>query len=195
MRYEDRKVLTTEEEERFLSTFTEANHYTRYRTPHRDYVLCRLLLATGLRVGEAVALRWEHVNLALGRLLVREGDGALERTLWFDEGMADLLAGWREREDVEVGPEELVFTTRGANPLGRRQLWKMIRRRGEKAGLTGEDSVSPSVLRDTFAVDRLEKWDNNVDLVQKALGHADRSLTVRMYVGMTREPESQKAHV
>lgn len=194
MRYEQRKVLTAEEEKRFLSTFTDGNHYTRYRSPHRDYVLCRLLLATGLRVGEAVALRWTHVDLERGQLVVCEGNGALERTLGFDKEIVDLLAGWREREDVGDRSDELVFTTKSGNPLGRRQVWRMTRRRGRKAGLTGDDSVSPSVLRDTFAVVLLELTEN-VDLVQQALGHADRSQTVRMYLGMTRNPDRSGAHV
>jgi integrase len=42
----------------------------------------RLMLKAGLRASEATALRPEHIDLMSGKLTVREGKGAKDRTLW-----------------------------------------------------------------------------------------------------------------
>ena len=45
----------------------------------------RLMLKAGLRASEATALRPEHIDLMSGKLTVREGKGAKDRTLWVRE--------------------------------------------------------------------------------------------------------------
>ena len=72
-------VLTEEEQARLLNQFNK-----RYVTSHRKKVMFQLMLNTGLRVSEAVSLQWENVNLTSGKLMVREGKGAKDRTLWVD---------------------------------------------------------------------------------------------------------------
>jgi len=49
------------------------------------------MLDTGLRSSEAVNLKWEHVNLMSGKLMVKEGKGAKDRNLWLDADNIDLL--------------------------------------------------------------------------------------------------------
>lgn len=69
----------------------------RYFGPHRDYLYMRLLLKAGLRASEAVALRPEHIDLMSGRLVVREGKGARDRTLWIGEKVLGELQEWIDR--------------------------------------------------------------------------------------------------
>ncbi len=57
-----RTVWTPAQVERFLAATTEHPHHPLYT----------LLLSTGLRIGEALALRWAHVDLAQGMLLVTD---------------------------------------------------------------------------------------------------------------------------
>ena len=78
-------VLTEEEQQKLLDQFN-----TRYVTSERNKVMFQLMLNTGLRVSEATSLRWEDVNLTSGKLMVREGKGAKDRTLWVDEGQLDV---------------------------------------------------------------------------------------------------------
>ena len=73
-------VLTEEEQEDLLDQFNE-----RYVTSQRNRVMFRLMLNTGLRVSAIVSLRWEDV-------MVREGKGAKDRSLWVDEGQLGELA-------------------------------------------------------------------------------------------------------
>ena len=70
------RILTEEETEALL-----AQPNQRYFGPHRDYLFMRLMLKAGLRASEATALRPEHIDLMSGKLTVREGKGAKDRTL------------------------------------------------------------------------------------------------------------------
>ena len=157
------KVLTQEEVERFLATFN-----TRYPTPHRDLCLCRLMLEVGLRCGEAVAVRPEHLSLQTCRLDVRDGKGGKDRTLWVTDDLRDLIAQWGGRR-----PESpWLFPTSNGTQVGTRQVRAMVKRRAKKAGIQEVERVSPHVLRHTFGTN-LYKETKDIRLVQKALGHSD----------------------
>ena len=86
------KVLGEEEQARFLECFN-----TRYMIPHRNLCLVRLMLEAGLRVGEAVALKPEHLDMRTCKLMVREGKGAKDRVLWIGDDLRDLVGTWLER--------------------------------------------------------------------------------------------------
>ena len=70
------KVLSGAETACVLSQFN-----IRYRTPHRNLCLVRVVLEAGLRVGEVVALKPEHLDMTTCKLVVREGKGAKDRVL------------------------------------------------------------------------------------------------------------------
>ena len=95
------RVLTEEETDRLL-----AQPNQRYFGPHRDYLFMRLMLKAGLRASEATALRPEHIDLMSGKLSVREGKGAKDRTLWVGEEMLEELREWTGRRSEEVGNGE-----------------------------------------------------------------------------------------
>jgi len=168
-------VLTESEQEKLLDQFNE-----RYVTSFRNKVMFQLMLNTGLRVSEAVSLRWEDVNLTSGKVMVREGKGAKDRSLWVDEGQLDELGKWKERQVEKVGelPKWVFSTLRKGNAgekLTIQQVWKTLKTYAEKAGV--EKDISPHTLRHTFATD-LYRETGKIRLVQKALGHADLSTTM-----------------
>lgn len=161
------KVLPPKEQAALLDQLNP-----RYQSPHRNLVLLRLMLDTGLRAGEVVALRPEHVDLETGRLVVREGKGAKDRTLWFSDEIGEQLEEWMERR-----PESnYLFPTRDGNQLSTRYLRKMVKRLAREADVDEADRVSPHTLRHTFATD-LYRDTKDLRLVQKALGHSDISTT------------------
>lgn len=162
------KTLSAEEQEALLVQFN-----TRYYSPHRNLVIVRLMLDTGLRAGEVVALGPEHVDLETGRLVVREGKGAKDRTLWFSDEVGGLLEEWLERRP----DSPYLFPTQEGNQLSTRYLRKAVKRAAEKAEIPEVERVSPHTLRHTFATD-LYRETSNIRLVQKALGHADLSTTM-----------------
>ena len=168
-------VLTEEEQEDLLDQFNE-----RYVTSQRNKVMFGLMLNTGLRVSEATSLRWEDVNLTSGKLMVREGKGAKDRSLWVDEGQLGELGEWKERQVEKVGElPKWVFSTLREGNVGEKltiqQVWKTLKTYAEKAGV--EKDISPHTLRHTFATD-LYRETGKIRLVQKTLGHADLSTTM-----------------
>jgi len=166
------KILTEEETDRLLS---EPNQ--RYFGPHRDYLYMRLMLKAGLRASEATALRPEHLGLMSGKLSVREGKGAKDRTLWIGEEVLGELQEWTERRGDEVENPEFLLPTRKGTEVATSHLRRSVKRYARKADIEEVDRVSPHTLRHTFAT-RLYRETSNIRMVQKALGHSDLSTTM-----------------
>lgn len=165
------EVLTQDEQQDLIDQFNP-----RYPTSHRNKMLIQLMLGTGLRLAEACALRWKHINLTSGKLMVREGKGAKDRTLWLGEDRLEQLRKWKERQVkwLDETPEH-VFTTRNGDSLSHRYVQKMVDNYSEKAEI--DKNVHPHTLRHTFATD-LYRETGKIRLVQKALGHSDLSTTM-----------------
>jgi len=164
------EVLTETEQEALL-----AQPNPRYLTGHRNRMLLRLMLDTGLRLSEAINLRWRDIDLNSGKVMVRQGKGAKDRTLWTGEENLSALVAWRERQLAECsGAPENVFTTKAGGPLSPRYVQRMVKRYAAKAGI--EKDVHPHTLRHSFATD-LYRETTNLRLTQKALGHASVATT------------------
>jgi len=165
------EILTQEEQADLINQFND-----RYPTSHRNKVLIELMLDTGLRLAEATSLRWKDVNLTSGKLMVRQGKGAKDRTLWIGENRLEALRDWKERQVEWLGERaDYVFTTRKGGQLSHRYVQKMVKDYSEKAGI--EKNVHPHTLRHSFATD-LYRETGKIRLVQKALGHSDLSTTM-----------------
>jgi site-specific recombinase XerD len=166
------KILTEEETDRLLS---EPNQ--RYFGPHRDYLYMRLMLKAGLRASETTALQKEHVDLMSGKLSVRAGKGAKDRTLWVGEEVLGELQGWMDRQEEEAEATDYLLPTRKGTEVATSHLRRSVKRYARKASVEEVDRVSPHTLRHTFAT-RLYRETSNIRMVQKALGHSDLSTTM-----------------
>jgi integrase/recombinase XerD len=152
----------------------------RYYGPHRDYLYMRLMLKAGLRASEATALQKEHIDLMSGKLSVREGKGAKDRTLWVGEEVLGDLQEWTDRRSEEVEeaePPGYLLPTRKGTEVATSHLRRSVKRYARKAEIEEVDRVSPHTLRHTFAT-RLYRETSNIRMVQKALGHSDLSTTM-----------------
>lgn len=148
----------------------------RYPTGERNHLIMRLMLNAGFRLSEATNLKWVHIDLMSGKVMVREGKGAKDRTLWLSEKDIMYLKKWKERQIEVTGKNpEYVFTTLKGEQLDNRYVRDMVYRYTEKAGI--KKNVSPHTLRHTFATDLYKESKHNIRLVQKALGHSDLSTT------------------
>jgi integrase/recombinase XerD len=163
-------VLTEDEQEQLLE---QAN--PRYPTGERNQTLLRLMLNTGLRLAEVTALKWRDIDLTTGKLMVRQGKGAKDRTLWVAEADIDRLRSWRERQATACDTCEHAFTTLKGKALGHRYVQRMVKRYAAKAGIA--KNISPHTLRHSFATD-LYRETSKIRLVQKVLGHSDLSTTM-----------------
>lgn len=175
------KVLSADEQRAFLAKFDR-----RYPSALRNLVAVRLMLECGLRCGEVVAVRPEHVDLNTCRLLVREGKGGKDRVVWFSDDLRDLIVRWLERQRAS----EWLLCTRHHTQVNTRYLRELVKRKATAAGLSEADRVTPHTLRHTFATDLLRET-KNIRLTQKALGHA--SLATTMIYTHVADEELEKA--
>jgi len=141
MRRKIPEVLTATEQDAIV-----AQPNPRHLTGHRNRVMLRLMLDTGLRLSEVIHLQWKDIDLNSGKVMVRQGKGAKDRTLWTGEANLEALVEWQDK----AGSPQNVFTTKdGGKPDPRYQ--RMVKRYAVKAGI--EKDISPHTLRHTFATD------------------------------------------
>jgi integrase/recombinase XerD len=148
----------------------------------RDRALLELSYATGARVSEMVGLSIGDIDF--DECLVRVfGKGSKERIVPFGRAAAAALDDWfgpsgRVRmvppKWKRRGDAEAIFLNQRGGRLSRQGAWLVIKKYGERAGIT--DHLSPHVLRHSCATHLL---DHGADLriVQEMLGHASISTT------------------
>ena len=169
----------------------------------------RALLATltfaGLRIGEALALRWRDVDLARGTIIVRAAKtDAGVRTVNILPVLRDELAAYSAR--AKGDPDALVFGTRTGkrqNPsnVSKRMLTKAVDRANETLAKTDTElmpRLTPHSLRRTFA-SLLYALGETPPYVMAQMGHTSPNLALAIYARqMNRrdgEPERLKALV
>lgn len=157
----------------------------------RDRALLELLYATGARVAEVVGLSIGDVDFDQ-RMVRLYGKGSKERLVPFGRSAASALdewfapsaraalvpVQWKRRGDAEA-----VFLNQRGGRLSRQGVWLVIKKYGQRAGITAE--LSPHVLRHSCATHLL---DHGADLrvVQEMLGHASIS-TTQVYTRVSQE--------
>ena len=145
----------------------------------RDAALLLLLLATGLRRSEAVALDVADYAPATGALKVREGKGRKDRMVYVEApAAAAALADWQVVRGTTAGPL-FVRAARGGHLTTKRmtdQAVALILER--RAGQAGVAAFSPHDLRRTCITWLLEAGAD-LATVQRIAGHADPATTAR----------------
>jgi len=167
-----RRALDSDELERFLSA-----------CPEDWRLFFRLLAMSGIRIGEAIELRWSDVDLGAKRLRVRrrfyQGTVAPPKS---ENGQRDVplstdvaQALWRLQGD----PGELIFTSLRGCRVDRDWLWKnVLKPTAKKAGVpwAGFHTFRHTCASILFASGK------NPKQVQMWLGHSDPGFTLRTYV-------------
>jgi len=165
------EVLSPEEVDRLLAAVNPVDPRGL-----RDRAMLEVLYATGVRVGELVALKVPDVDLTVG-CLRSFGKGSKERVVPLGQvardAVSEYLVGARKILLKNKAVDEL-FVTRRAAGMTRQGFWKILKAYVLKAGL--KKNVSPHTLRHAFATHLLE---HGADLraVQEMLGHSDISTT------------------
>jgi len=171
------------------------NLVTALNHPARSVTL--LLVLTGLRVGELLALRWGSVDLNARMLRVCETvyDGHFDqpktkrsaRTIPIGTETAEIFAAIRP---AVVDARALVFATREGLPLER---WNLLRKHlkpaAKKLGLSG---VTWHLLRHSHAT-MLDSVGTPIGTMQSLLGHSTAEITREIYLHAI--PEEQRRAV
>lgn len=164
--------------------------------PTRMFSPVFLALATGLRRGELLALRWSDIDLDGASLTVRQSLETTKAGLRFkepktkrgrrtialssavvEELRSHKAAQARERLQIGLGRADLVFTKIDGDPINPDGLSKEFTAAARRAGL---DGVTLHVLRHTHASDML-RANVHPKIVSERLGHASVAITLDVY--------------
>lgn len=188
-----------------------AQSQQRYKNGKRIYPLgsmVPLIINTGLRMGELLALRWEsdidfgnrtltvHNNIAYvkdrdadaktkHKLIEQDSvktEAGQDRSIPLNQEAYDALLDIRQ----VTGENEYVMTTKNGTIVSPRNVDRIFRRICTAAGLPEEKVYGLHALRHTFATLLLL---NGVDIktVSELLGHSDVSITYNTYIHVIKE--------
>lgn len=140
----------------------------------RDLALMELIYSAGLRLGEAMALDLE--DLDLGQRTVRvTGKGSRERIVPLGRPARDALTRWLAAAATVRAPgESAVFLSRRGRRLSARSAQARMAAWARRHGLGIR--LHPHLLRHAFASHLLES-SGDLRAVQELLGHASLSTT------------------
>src|SRR5215213_2120038 len=171
-----------------LDAAGELDHEDTQGLPVRRPFLAVLAWA-GVRVGEAVELRWRAVDLANGTLRIeRSKTEAGERIIDIQPELLSELKAWRATTPFD-GPNDRVLPTRNGTPQNRhnvrqRFVLRAAARANERRSKVGlpllPDGLSPHALRRSFASWLLAEGED-VPYVQAQMGHEDPAMTLGAY--------------
>ena len=171
--------------------------------PLRWRVFVALLIETGIRRGECCALRWENIDLkentiqicgslsytAQSGVFLDTPKNAKVRTVYITDSMSALLKRFK-REQKILSP--WVFcnekTGKVMNPQTPTRHLKEIAQR------YGFEHFHPHKLRHTFASIAITNGADVVS-VSEILGHADTSITLRIYSHATEESRKRASAI
>lgn len=179
------RALSRTEEAEWLAILDASSYAVRRDLPD----LTRFLLGTGCRIGEALALHWDDIDVAAGTLVVRRtvfrvsGKGLVikgaktatgTRTLHLPTWLADLLRARQENADSHV-----VFPDDRGGYRDRNNVEREYRR---VRASTAFEWVVPHTYRKTVAT-RLDAAGLSARVIADQLGHSRISMTQDVYLG------------
>lgn len=151
--------------------------YPRMRLMYvRDAAIVKLILYTGLRVGEIIQLRISDLSLdeRKGIVIVREGKGTKRREVPLNtKARKSLLDYLQSRPTID---NDFLFLGQRNEGIRSRTVQRAVQRFSGRADLT---NVTPHVLRHTFAKSLIDKGVS-MDKVAFILGHSNIN-TTRIY--------------
>jgi integrase/recombinase XerD len=157
--------------------------------PWTYHTLLGLLSVTGMRVGEALRLRLDDVDLDAGVLTVRGTKFGKSRLVPIHASTREVLADYRTRRVRHLCGRDAVsfFITRTGNPLDGADVRRTFYALSRQVGLRGhEDSHGPRLhdFRHRFAVETLMGWyrsgedaERRLPVLSTYLGHVHVSDT------------------
>lgn len=145
--------------------FEQMEHVFAALTPENRLV-CRVCVATGLRVGDVVALRTDQLA---SQFWITEQKTGKRRRVNLTAALLEELRGQAGTVWVFPGRDPAKHRTRQA-------VWRDVKRAARAFRLP--QNVSVHSLRKVWAVDKLTKARGNLAMVQRGLNHSDQATTM-----------------
>ena len=174
--------LAKEEINQLLNSINTDSHYGL-----RMRALMELLIASGMRISEALSLNRDSISWETNEAMII-GKGNKQRDIFITERAAEWLKKYLAGR-TDSNPA--LFVTFGTvERLNRHDLGKEFRRYAVKAGL--KKKVTPHILRHSMATLMLH---NGVDItyIKDLLGHSSIETTAQYYLG-TDKKALKEAH-
>ena len=171
----------------------DVRHFLASVEGDRLEALYRLAIATGLRQGELLALRWRDVDLEAEVLEVRHTldrrthelaepkTANARRSVAIDEGTVALLRAHKASQRLVRLGDDYCFTTATGRPLDPRNVLRSFHAALTAASLPRQPFHH---LRHAFATLMIEEGVE-LAVISKVLGHADLGTTANLYGHLT----------
>ena len=164
------RAIGSDDLEKFLSSISDA----------RDRALIMLLLRTGMRIGELLALQATDINLQEQKICIYIGEkNGQGRVVYFCDDAKQALMAWLRTRDPD---QKYLFYGHRGQPLSYAGARKPFRKYLEKSGLAAK-GYTLHQLRHTFATELLNVG-MRLEVLQHLLGHSTIEMT-RHYARLT----------
>lgn len=136
----------------------------------KHFAILALLYSTGLRVGELINLKWEHIDRSRMIINVIAGKGNKDRQLPLDEKLITILtAYWREYKS-----DTYVFNGQNSLQYSSRSVLEVVKQLAGKAGL--EKRVYTHLIRHC-TMTHLAEAGLDINIIQRLCGHSNVKTT------------------
>ncbi|MEK3716257.1 tyrosine-type recombinase/integrase [Paenibacillus sp. FSL R7-0333] len=153
---------------------------------YRNLVITRLLLDTGMRIGECLSILPENIDFQHKSIHVTNAKNKQERFVYFSYKTANELKSWLRYKDRYSESPYMFPTTKGTQ-LEVRNYERALRQAGEKAGV----HVHPHLLRNNFAKYYILHGGDWFSLC-RILGHSSVEVTQKAYLDFSDEEIAKK---
>ena len=131
-----------------------------------------LMLNSGLRSGECVALHFQDLDLSGKRLIVRQGKGQRDRLVYLSESTGQAIQAYLQ--GAQRSPSDPLWQYPNGKPMSQAWLAGQVAKVGQALGM---EPLYPHRLRHTCAT-RLLNAGMEITRIQKLLGHERISTTM-----------------
>jgi site-specific recombinase XerD len=146
----------------------------------RNRAMILMLLRTGMRIGELLALRLEDISLHEQKVMIHEANKTgVGRVVYFSADAREALLSWLKEKDPR---EDVLFYGRSVECLAYSTARVMFKKYLGKAGLLHK-GYSLHSLRHTYATELLNAG-MRLECLQPLLGHTNLEVT-RRYARLT----------
>ena len=189
-------------------TKNESRGFLRHAQDHRLYALFYILLTTGIRSGEALALTWDDVqatSISINKTLTWLANGysfgppkteAGRRVVHLSADQVEVLEQQRQRQLIEASiranyrnQHKLIFAALNGKPLRYRNVQRGFDGLCARAGVP---RLNLHNLRHTY-ISLARQANIQVEVVASLVGHSDTRLTLNIYRHLDEQERAKAA--
>lgn len=158
---------------------------------YRDYIICNLIMDTGMRLNETLNLTVDNVDFVRRTILIPAelAKGRRDRVVFYSQTMAKMLQRWLRFKDTMQETELLFPTQRTNGVLSASNFERNFRIYLKRAKIN--KTITPHGLRNNFAR-RFLLASSDIHTLSKILGHSSVTVTEKAYLDLMDEDFRKK---